>query len=607
MNDTHERDRVWSDAFGLALFAIGSVSCALLFKTLTHTAGPEESANWAVQMGFALLWATGPVPVSLMSLACLLLGALQFLGYQDAQRATRHLAGTLGVTLGLSIVLGAYSPDAGGRLGVLVGGGIAELAAAPLAALIGLGMVCVSVWAVWMGSAQTTAWERAQQIENPAAPLQAKADGVTIEESAALAFDGEPNAYPGVAESPYPEDVRVRGQIPEGAAALGAEETPNHDGAAETDTAEERAEDAPDGAEGADEALAEGDDLVLAAEHGDAGFPSEDLAVAEESTGLEVGLESELDDPEPDLEGTEPGVEDSEPGFEDEETDPFVEGGQALDESALVEEPDDEGAIESSEEELEIEDDEGEWEDSEEEVEEEEELAEDSAELEEEESEEDEADFEEEEELEEDSAELEEEEFEEDEADFEEEEDLEEDAAELEEEEYDEEEELKEAEYEDAAELPDLEEDSEEEAEPEDEEPYSEPGSESELEEEASPEPDSVVTAAEEQGDLFGLEEEEPEIEEGEPEEEAEVILEPQARPDDATEELLLKAADLFLERDRVAVSLLQRQFQLDFEESCAVLDELQERGLIGPYLGGNRRDILLTREEWLERVGGAT
>lgn len=604
MNDTQERDRVWSDAFGLALFAIGSVSCALLFKTLTHTAGPEESANWAVQMGFALLWATGPVPVSLMSLACLLLGALQFLGYQDAQRATRHLAGTLGVTLGLSIVLGAYSPDAGGRLGVIVGGGIAELAAAPLAALIGLGMVCGSVWAAWMGSAQATAWERAQQIEKPAAPLQAKADGVTIEESAALAFDGEPNAYPGVAESPYPEDVRVRGQIPEGAAALGAEETPNHDGAAETDTAEERAEDASDGAEGADEALAEGDDLVLAAEHGDAGFPSEDLAVAEESTGLEVGLDSELEDPEP-------GSEDPELGSEDEETASFAEGEQALDESALVEESDDEGAIEPSEEEPELEDDEGEWEDSEEE------LAEDSAELEEEESEEDEEDFDEEEEFEEDSAEFEDEEFEEDEADFEEEEELEEDAAELEEEEYDdeEEEELEEAEYEDAAELVDVEEDSEEEAELEEEEPDSDPGPESEdeleeaagLEEEASPEPEPMATVAEEQGDLFGLEEEEPEIEEGEPEEEAEVILEPQARPDDATEELLLKAADLFLERDRVAVSLLQRQFQLDFEESCAVLDELQERGLIGPYLGGNRRDILLTREEWLERVGGAT
>jgi len=33
------------------------------------------------------------------------------------------------------------------------------------------------------------------------------------------------------------------------------------------------------------------------------------------------------------------------------------------------------------------------------------------------------------------------------------------------------------------------------------------------------------------------------------------------------------------------------------------VLDELQTMGLIGPYLGGQRRDILLTRDEWLEKV----
>jgi DNA segregation ATPase FtsK/SpoIIIE, S-DNA-T family len=48
---------------------------------------------------------------------------------------------------------------------------------------------------------------------------------------------------------------------------------------------------------------------------------------------------------------------------------------------------------------------------------------------------------------------------------------------------------------------------------------------------------------------------------------------------------------------------MLQRQYGMDFDDACKVLDELQELGLIGPYLGGQRRDILLTREQWLERV----
>ena len=43
-----------------------------------------------------------------------------------------------------------------------------------------------------------------------------------------------------------------------------------------------------------------------------------------------------------------------------------------------------------------------------------------------------------------------------------------------------------------------------------------------------------------------------------------------------------------------------QRRFGIDFDRACKVLDELQQAGLIGPYIGGRSRDILLTREEWL-------
>jgi S-DNA-T family DNA segregation ATPase FtsK/SpoIIIE len=62
----------------------------------------------------------------------------------------------------------------------------------------------------------------------------------------------------------------------------------------------------------------------------------------------------------------------------------------------------------------------------------------------------------------------------------------------------------------------------------------------------------------------------------------------------------------MIIERDRVAVSLFQREFEMDFKEATALLDELQERGLIGPYLGGRHRDILLTREEWLAKVAAS-
>jgi hypothetical protein len=75
----------------------------------------------------------------------------------------------------------------------------------------------------------------------------------------------------------------------------------------------------------------------------------------------------------------------------------------------------------------------------------------------------------------------------------------------------------------------------------------------------------------------------------------------------DLSDDLVYRAGVLFLERGRVAVSMLQRAFELDFKQATALLDQLQQAGLIGPYLGGQRRDILLTSQEWRERRVGAS
>ncbi|MEY2745586.1 MAG: hypothetical protein RL112_628 [Planctomycetota bacterium] len=75
---------------------------------------------------------------------------------------------------------------------------------------------------------------------------------------------------------------------------------------------------------------------------------------------------------------------------------------------------------------------------------------------------------------------------------------------------------------------------------------------------------------------------------------------------DPSRKDLLDEVGCLFVERGRVAVSMLQKQYGMDFDEACVVLDDLQELGLIGPYLGGQRRDILLTRDQWKERLAKA-
>ena len=84
----------------------------------------------------------------------------------------------------------------------------------------------------------------------------------------------------------------------------------------------------------------------------------------------------------------------------------------------------------------------------------------------------------------------------------------------------------------------------------------------------------------------------------------------PAAARDDASErwkKLVYECGCLVLEQNRVAVSMLERRFGIDFDQACKALDELQQAGLIGPYMGGRTRDILLSRDEWLAHAPPAS
>jgi DNA segregation ATPase FtsK/SpoIIIE-like protein len=135
-----------------------------------------------------------------------------------------------------------------------------------------------------------------------------------------------------------------------------------------------------------------------------------------------------------------------------------------------------------------------------------------------------------------------------------------------------------------------------------------------EYEDDEEVDEEEEVYAEDEADDEAAVEEEIPGEEENSPEPAVasqaplkDVVLTPVAPSVPADrQKLLVDAGCLFLDRGRVAVSMLQRQYSMDFDDACKVLDELQEMGLIGPYLGGQRRDILLTRDQWLERVASS-
>ena len=71
-----------------------------------------------------------------------------------------------------------------------------------------------------------------------------------------------------------------------------------------------------------------------------------------------------------------------------------------------------------------------------------------------------------------------------------------------------------------------------------------------------------------------------------EPERQGEVI-------DEEADRLLLDAVGVIQEYDRASASLLQRRLKVGYARAARIIDQLQERGYIGPFDGSNARQVL--------------
>ena len=68
--------------------------------------------------------------------------------------------------------------------------------------------------------------------------------------------------------------------------------------------------------------------------------------------------------------------------------------------------------------------------------------------------------------------------------------------------------------------------------------------------------------------------------------------------PDD---ELLSAAVDVVLETGQASVSMLQRRLKLGYARAARLVDQMEERGYVGPFEGSKPRQLLITREKWQE------
>ena len=66
-------------------------------------------------------------------------------------------------------------------------------------------------------------------------------------------------------------------------------------------------------------------------------------------------------------------------------------------------------------------------------------------------------------------------------------------------------------------------------------------------------------------------------------------------------DEMLPKAIEAVIEAQSASTTLLQRKLKLGYARAARIIDELEERGIIGPYEGAKPRKVLVTKQQWYE------
>ena len=77
-------------------------------------------------------------------------------------------------------------------------------------------------------------------------------------------------------------------------------------------------------------------------------------------------------------------------------------------------------------------------------------------------------------------------------------------------------------------------------------------------------------------------------------------VADPEPNDDELEgDELLPQAVDVVLETGQASVSMLQRRLKLGYARAARIVDEMEEKGIVGPFQGSKPRNILVTKEQW--------
>ena len=67
-------------------------------------------------------------------------------------------------------------------------------------------------------------------------------------------------------------------------------------------------------------------------------------------------------------------------------------------------------------------------------------------------------------------------------------------------------------------------------------------------------------------------------------------------------DDMLQAAIECVIEAGQASTSYLQRKLKLGYARAARIVDQMEEMGIVGPFEGSKPRQVLMTREQWLER-----
>ena len=72
---------------------------------------------------------------------------------------------------------------------------------------------------------------------------------------------------------------------------------------------------------------------------------------------------------------------------------------------------------------------------------------------------------------------------------------------------------------------------------------------------------------------------------------------------DDSQDPMLKAVVEVVIDAGQASTSLLQRRCKLGYARAARIMDEMEQLHIIGPYEGSKPRQVLITRQQWIEMI----